>query len=981
MRARSIALLFVLWVALPAHASEASYLHYTVDEGLPSNEVYDVYEDSLGYIWFATDHGISRFDGYSFTNYSTNDGLVHNTIFGFYEDHRGWIWMRAFNGMLCYMRDGKIYPYAHNKRLELFLGSDFIQRYAFDKAGNLWFVPSRSDLGLFFQDAVTGEIKKITPPYGYNAFIRVFDSGEWLGGVDLNNGFLMDDPLNDSVIADAQGWYFKISVVMESAQRQTIFYPKTGASDFVFVYDHNLAVLENGKITVRQSFAKPVFGYYIDAGRQHWVAGDGFSKLEPGKNPASAYLYAYPGVDMLCDRMGNYWFGTLNNGVFLARDLQVSTLSIVGEQTVEELIHLGTYDSLLICLDQKGRFFQFPRLASGVDPGRAKYWMSDYAHNTFTVRPELNRLCVSNAYYTISNRGVDPGKKYLQGIVPHMTVGARDFYQTGDSMFVAGNSQWILLDSSDNLLYRSADEPFRGFCTAIAQSRDGHIWIGTSDGLYHFENGKTIPYRPQDSLFRQRVTDLAFGPGGELIVSTRGGGILIEDSNRVYEIRAKDGLASDQCGNICVDGNVVWICSNSGLTKMTMTRGKGELVFAFNRFGLQHGLPSEMINDALRSGDELFLATGHGLAWFNVHTFLFNVAPPPVYITSFLANSSEVSSDSMDLQWNERNISIGYLALLYKSPGLVHYRYKLEGYEEEWHYTTERLAHYFNLSPGEYRFVVSAMNENGIWNDASAVREFHIPAHYSETLWFQVLIVALIVSVLGVIIALYLRQQRTKALAAVELARAEQKALRAQMKPHFIFNALNSIQNFIINRDEDSANLYLSSFAQLMRRVLDHSKTAMITLEEEIDTMRIYLELEKLRFGNNFRFTIDIHNGVTPSVLMIPSLFIQPFVENAIWHGLQLQKNQPTLTIDFSIENNRLHCVVADNGIGRARAAAYRKRGHVSSGMKNVEDRIAALNATSREKISVDIHDLSDAEGNATGTKVEIWFPVIRNDE
>lgn len=973
--------LFVLCLLSVARLSgtEASYLHYSVDQGLPSNEVYDVYEDSAGYIWFATDHGISRFDGYSFTNFSTNDGLVHNTIFGFYEDHRGWIWMRAFNSSMCYMRDGKIYPWKHNDKLKQFLGRDFVQRYAFDKAGNLWFIPITATLGLYCQNATTGEISREKIPYGYNGFIRVFDSGEMLGGIDLDNGFNEHSVINDSVITDGASVYFKIAITEAIIRRQLMHCRKTNEHNFVFVYDKNLITIENGAVAVRQIFPDVVSGYYIDPSGQHWIYIHGFSKYTPGKIPDAPYLQSYIGVSMKRDRMGNYWFATLTEGVFLARDMQVGVLTDVQGQTIDHILHLDLLDSFLICMDNKNRIFQIPDVRSQLNSVHAKYWATPFVSlNTFIVQQKRNLIFLYTSRFRISADGINAATEPLKpGII---LPGIRDFHIAGDSLYMAGNSTWGVANKEDQLVYSSQEEAFRGFCTAITTDAEHHVWIGTSDGLYHFENNRTVPFRPNDSLFRTRVTDIGVGPGNEIIVSTRGGGVLIVDKDSVYEIRASDGLASDQCGNICVDGNVLWVCSNNGLTKVEMSRQNNMLSFLFNRFTLQHGLPSVIINDAIRVGDKLFLATGHGLAWFNAETFLFNVTPPPVFINSFDANSRTVSPDST-LQWSDRNISIGYVALLFKSPGLVHYRYKLEGYESEWHYTTERLAHYFNLPPGSYRFVVSAMNENGIWNEVPAVREFAIPAHYSETWWFRFLIVALIVTVLIAIAALYLRQQRTKAKATLDLALAEQKALRAQMKPHFIFNSLNSIQNFIINRDEDSAHLYLTSFAQLMRRILDHSRTGSISLEEEIETMRIYLDLEKLRFGNNFNFSIDIQNGISTSALQIPPLFIQPFVENAIWHGLQMQKENPTLTIDFSIVNNQLRCLITDNGIGRERAAANRKKGHISTGMKNVEERIAVLNATSREKISVTISDLRNAEGSPTGTQVEILFPVIRTDD
>jgi ligand-binding sensor domain-containing protein len=983
-RFRTIAFLAALLFLRPCvQAGEASYLHYTVDEGLPSNEVYDVYEDSLGYIWFATDHGISRFDGYAFKNYSTNDGLVHNTIFGFYEDHRGWIWMRAFNGAMCYMENGIIKPYAHNAKLKAFLGRNFVQRYAFDRSGNLWFVPAPENPALYVQDARTGEIRQKDIPAGYNAFIRVLDSGELIAGIDFNNGISEHSTIDDSVVHSSSAWYFRIAVTPHSVRRQVFNYKQLGAEHFVFSYDHHLLTLEQGRITHRRTYNEIVNRMYADSDGQLWLCMTGFRRCVPGVAEEEPYLGEKFGTSMLRDRMGNHWFATLDDGVYLARELQVSAATVIAGLPVEEITALQPFHSSAVVMDKNGTFFQLPVDSAAVHLNRAVMSMCPEVPqviNTFHISEEKSLLYVQNMRFRINDNGID-ARLPLRPSSTDRPAAVRDIWDTGDSIYVAGNTAWAVFDWNDRCFHSSTRENFTAFFTAVAVGKDGMPWIGTNDGLFTYTAQHTVPYKSNDPLYRQRVTDIVIGTSGEVIVSTRGGGLVIIDKDTTYNVRAADGLATDQCGNLHLVDSVLWICSNNGLTKMIMRRTNDVLSFHCQRFGLQHGLPSAQINDVLQVNNLLFMATAHGLAWLDAERFTFNQQTPAVYINSFQANNREMGLDSTRLAWNERNVTIGFIGLLFKSPGLVQYRYKLDGYEDEWHYTTDRVAHYYNLPAGAYTFLVSAMNENGIWSRTSARKVFEIPMHYTETLWFSALIYAGIVLVLAGIFLLYLRQQRAKNKSVLELALAEQKALRAQMKPHFIFNSLNSIQHFILNRDEESAHIYLTSFAQLMRRILDHSQTGLITLEEETESLRLYLDLEKLRFGENFSYSISIPSGISASVLMIPPLFIQPFAENAIWHGLQMQKNSPTLEIRFETENNMLHCVIEDNGIGRKRAAAFRKKGHTSTGMKNVEERIALLNSTSREKISLRIHDLNDAEGNPTGTRVEIWFPFVRNDE
>jgi ligand-binding sensor domain-containing protein len=964
----------------PISAQQPASIHYTIDEGLPSNEVYDTYEDSLGYIWFATDHGISRFDGYSFRNYSTSDGLVHNTIFGFHEDCRGRLWMRTFNSSLCYLENDSLKPYAYNKQLQTFLGRDFIQRFAFDKAGNLWFVSIRKMLGLFKQDVHTGNIERIKLSSGFNAFIRELDSGEIIAGIDEDNGYQTKEQTNDSILYADHTWLFRMPESKTIDSRSLIRCQRKGKSAFVFTYDAQLAMIENGRISFRASFPQVVNECYVDNDKL-WLCMNGFSQFNPATHEPTI-LKEFLGTSMLRDRMGNYWFTTIDNGVFLVRNMQLTALDRLRNQQFGELLCLNVYKNNLIALDNKGTVFRFGLSETGIDTLTSEIWPEKIpGANTFYGVSEKQRLFLQKNVYQINEQNLTwNSSRVVNG---KMNVsGARGYAQTGDSLLIAGNNGWYISDMDGNFFYSSAKSGFTSFCTAIAVGPDHKIWIGTSDGFYVFSKNKTVPYEPTNPLFRQRVTDIEFGRNGEVFVSTRGGGLIIIDGNKQYNLRMKDGLSSDQCGNICVDDSVLWLCSNSGLNKISIHRNASELSFHIECINTQHGLPSMMVSDVVRAGNFLFLATGKGLAWFDVETLHFNLIPPPVYIRTFLTNNRETDTTANHLLWNDRNISIGFIALLFRSPGIVNYRYRLEGYETSWNYTTERMARYFNLPPGQYTFVVSAMNENGLWNDHPATMRFYIPAHFSETTWFRILIILLIISVAAGIVFYYLKQQRNRTQTILALAQAEQKALRAQMKPHFIFNSLNSIQNFIINHDDDSAHIYLTSFAQLMRRVLDHSRFSMITLQEELETMGIYLELEKLRFGETFRFAIDVQSDIQPATLLIPPLFIQPYIENAIWHGLQLQKNAPQLHIRFSIEKNKLICIIEDNGIGRKRSREMQHtQHHTSTGMKNVEERIALLNSTSREKISVEIVDLQDHEGNATGTRVVLHFPINRKEE
>jgi sensor histidine kinase YesM len=211
-----------------------------------------------------------------------------------------------------------------------------------------------------------------------------------------------------------------------------------------------------------------------------------------------------------------------------------------------------------------------------------------------------------------------------------------------------------------------------------------------------------------------------------------------------------------------------------------------------------------------------------------------------------------------------------------------------------------------------------------------------------------------------------------------QLTNSQLTALKAQMNPHFMYNTLNSIQDLVLQNDIKNSNYYLSRYSSLMRKILDTSESNEIELAEEADTLKLYLELEQLRFGSDFTFDIEIDSTVDPHDTHMPSMIIQPFVENAIKHGLLHKKGRKTLSIRFNIEYNVLTCLITDNGIGRERSAEIKKRSpqhHRSFATRATEKRLSLINENREKKIILTITDLFE-NGIASGTEVLLQIPL-----
>jgi Histidine kinase len=207
----------------------------------------------------------------------------------------------------------------------------------------------------------------------------------------------------------------------------------------------------------------------------------------------------------------------------------------------------------------------------------------------------------------------------------------------------------------------------------------------------------------------------------------------------------------------------------------------------------------------------------------------------------------------------------------------------------------------------------------------------------------------------------------------------EMQVLRTQMNPHFIFNCLNAINGFIITNEPETAADYLTRFARLIRMVLNNSLKKTISLEKELETLNLYLHMESLRYKNNFHYRIKCDGGIDAASIFIPPLLLQPIAENAIWHGLLNKDGDRELLIDLHLENNMLHCIVTDNGVGRKKAALLKSKSaekNKSMGLQITKNRLALLNQELNGQCLFEINDLEDEQGNATGTSVSFAISI-----
>jgi hypothetical protein len=493
----------------------------------------------------------------------------------------------------------------------------------------------------------------------------------------------------------------------------------------------------------------------------------------------------------------------------------------------------------------------------------------------------------------------------------------------------------------------------------------------------------------ENTISSDRVFSIYQDIEGTYWIGTMGGGLNRFDplSGNFKTYNESDGLPNNVIYTTLDDGEGnLWIITNRGISKFNK---KNE---TFVNYDTKDGVQGNEFNVGAffknRKG-EMYFGGMNGFNVFHPSEITLNNRPPRMVFTGFrilnaLQDLELDNGEVIRLHYNESYFSIEFSALDYTNPSKNLYRYKLVNYDDDWIFAnaSERRAEYRKVDPGSYRFVVTGSNNDGVWNEDGISLTIIIRPPWWQSWIFRLAFALVFISTLWSIILFRIRTIRRKhdiekKMLSIEkqVFELEQKALRLQMNPHFMFNSLNAIQNFVLANDTDKAVNYLAKFSHLMRMILANSTAALITLKDELQALIYYIDLEKLRFDDKFDYKIIRDPDIDEEFVEIPPMLFQPYVENAIIHGL-VNSNKPGM-LEISIKKiNRgtIRCTVKDNGIGREKAIEIRNASGIKrqpKGMIITQERIEIFNKQSRKNFSVRITDLKDDKGGAAGTIVE----------
>ena len=971
---------------------------YSTNQDLHS-QVISVHQDREGFLWFGTHGGLFRFDGNEFLHFDDEHGVPGTFLRGILEDREGMLWLATDNGLSRF--DGKTFT---NFGTEEGLPATDLTTLMEDRHGNLWI--GTQDKGIFRYDGtVFTAIALASPdPADYpnvKAIVEDTDGMVWIGTLDglytLHDGSEVVSPAN---IEGVEG---RAEVYCLLEDRDGYMWLGTNRGLFRFREGKGKEIqLSNPKLS-----DKEVHCIVEDEEGQLWMGTKrGIFRYVSEKiiplETTDRFL-DYHMLSAIIDSEGNIWFGTdgggtrkITVGVFESYGMQDRLSSNLAKsflQDDEGNIWIATRDRGINVWDvkQKAVLRQYAgedglggeAICSSFEDANGHFWFASY-------NGTLSRYDGTGFHIYGRREGLDCDAAY----VIREDHKGRIWVGTDNGIFIKEGDQF-------SIHYQTSDGLVSNIVYSLLLDHQNRMWIGTTQGICRWESGE-FNCLEEDEGVGENVFTLVEDRDHRVWVGSSTGLEYIE-KDKPQRIRISGAKGADIVVSLMLENDTaLWIGTENGAYSLNLNTFRSDPGnFHFNHFTRKDGLPSLECNAQAAFQDSkgnIWMGTSEGAILSPVGTPRERkTKEPPIYITEVIgARGSRWDTLGYDLDerelptnlvlpYSENRLEFEFIAISLKSPKQIEYKYILEGLNgfDEWSRSVREPRILFpNLPAGEYTFKITAKREAESWNyDYYESFSFKVLPPFWASWWFLVSIgMILIVSGIGVYQIIMTRRKERQIRNRAEMLQLEHQALYAMMNPHFTFNALQSIQYFIHRQDKKAANKFLSSFAKLIRKNLESTKVDFISLGEEIERLRLYLSLEKMRFPEKFDYQVVVEPGIELSETQIPPMLLQPFVENSIKHGIMGLDKDGMIQVEVSRYGQEfLEITIEDNGIGIEASKARKKdrpSDHVSKGMQITLDRLALFAKMTGKQYSLDIQEGKNAQGEVSGTIVKMILPV-----
>ena len=978
MKNISFTIIIFITIFTQLNAQDLSFEKIGITEGLPHYYVQTVFEDNEGFLWIGTVAGLVKYNGYTMKIYTVKDGLNSNNIIKINQDKNNTIWIATDKGVVRFSNEKftsytldstniqstkQIYidsknnvlaanlagVFVYNSTINVFephpsMGNTYTRTIIEDNSNNLWF---GGKSGLYKTEGDT--IKQISIPgpnhKRQNSIItsfKDFNNNIWFGTA---SGFVR---VKDNSIAA-----FNQSLDLEDVY-MSLFQLKDSTYTFG-TYGGGFIHFKNPTDIKRQKLDGSISSNTVSTitqtrGGTVWLA-TGQGLLKSNTNNFTENINFTDSINSLInaiekDYENNIWLAT-DNGVKKynkkTHTLQSFNLSDSENENNVLCMYSDVSDSSIYFGTHAGRCYKYKNniFTTFADDD---YWMEGHSiygitkdrENNIWISKNLRVIkCFNDSIITIQ--------------IDSLNNGAYETLIENDRVWFVGSNGIHYLDGQQVKKLKKINKVPLDYTRQIEIDKNNTIWFGTlSNGIFKYKNGKGTQITTENGLSSNVIQSLKYDKNRNCLwVGTLNGisQIKLDSISNILNINTFKNINIQDCNvnSSFVDNeNGIYIAVNDKL-------------YNFNSKKEINNLPVLKISDIL-----LFQDT-----------------------CNFLNFSDGKTKDNLPknlvLPYNQNHITFNYFGIELNEPNQILYSVKLEGFDATWSKPNNTLSTtYTSLLPNKYTFKLKAQNSHGIWSESYDFSFIITPPYYKRR-WFILLTTIILGTLFFTLIKLKINKVKKTASIEKNIAELELKALRAQMNPHFIFNIMNNIQNFVVTEQTNKAIQLLGDFATLIRSILDISSDKTIILSKEIEFLTTYINLDLTQYPNKYKYDFSFTNNIDKDNILIPPILIQPFVENAILHGLMHKNGLGVLKISFSQTQNALICVIEDNGVGRIKSKeiSINKQDHKSKALNISKDRINQFNTIEKSKqYNITITDLIDNNNIGIGTKVTVEIPL-----
>jgi|AntRauTorckE6833_2_1112554.scaffolds.fasta_scaffold04032_2 ligand-binding sensor domain-containing protein len=998
----------------------AKFIDFNTFFAQPPGYVYQMYQDNYGYIWFATQNGLARFDGNSVKHYYkdwTPNALPSSHVTTLEQDHSGRLWVGTAGG-LC------LYDYGLDHFIPVLVGDttldaidDYHVRAVYVDGDSLLWVDMLSgllhkiDIAFLKLIQTYQHVSTHQPYYPYSGIIRDSTGKIWVGGrnfgpfrLEEQNGRFIYRPVGDPDLPGYQDeydaayfhtdknqnlWMGRVSGVYKYDYEREIFIKVFGSSSWAFSEAKDGTLwFGAGSGLLRYGEKKQKRFYPFNEENPHALKGDfildvmadnrnnvwistshGVMVLKASGNSVRR-LFHIPGMeetpassavtDLAQDKRGYVWISTKNKGIDRYHP-QTGKIAHFNSQNTTGMVS----DNIpCLTLTEEGEIYA----GMWAGKGFGKLFPDERMFYTFTYDPANTRSDWYNDLVFDAE-----GNMYL------------GFW---------GGPGLTLFDTATNTFGQSLHTKFYDafksrLITDLQYSSSGDIWAATTQTGLHCYSPKAdtvfsfLAENKENGIEDRHIHTVTEDSSGNIWVGAEGLYYSAQPEAGFLQVEMPELLQNPEIYRILVQSaDRVWLLTNHGLIKYKPSESRFE---SFAQIADLQFLPGNAAILELQSG-ELMIGGVNGIVVLDTEMTMIQNPFLEVYITSVsVYDKIKVANlelaDKVRLKHNENFISIGVGSSHWGNEDPYRYYYMLEGFNRNWMTmeNKQRETRFTNIPPGDYLFKVKVVNPDGEALENAAVMDLQVIPAVWQTWWFLpgiMLMTALLVA--------FVWWNRMRSL-KLSLANSElsQKLLRLQMNPHFIFNSLFAIQSFIYSKKTHLAGDYLSDFAKLIRLILDNSRFEFIPFEKEYETVSLYLKLQQLRFNDAFSYHVDYDAELIHQDYSIPPMLAQPFLENAIEHGIKKLEKPGIIQISYTLHQNLIQVKVQDNGIGLTAAAEKKKHtggSHESVAIALCKKRLKTLNRKKQGQIGFKIEEIKSKEGRVEGTVVQLNIPVTEKN-